>query len=92
MARQERRGSLRPGILTRKRKTTPIPVFAFSCVLALVAALPFLSSSGYAQTTDVEDVHIAPAPIKPPQENVSQDTVRTHAATIRAKWTWCWFP
>src|ERR1700746_3027430 len=60
MARQTRRGSSRPGILTRDRKTSPIPVLGLSCALILVVVLMLIPSLVSAQTTDVEDVHVAP--------------------------------
>lgn len=88
MARLARRGSSRPGILTRKLKTTPIPVLALPCVLALLTAgLLFGSLAVFAQSTDVDEVHVAPRPepTKATEQNVLGDTVRTHAATIRSK-------
>ena len=88
MARPTRRGSSRPGILTRKRKTTPTPVLTLPCVFALVAACVLLSTAAaFAQTPDVEDVHVAPRAEtgKAAQQNVLEDKVRTHSPTIRSK-------
>jgi len=87
MARPTRRGSSRPGILTRKRKTTPIPVLGLPCVLALFAFLLVSLGAASGQNPDVEDVHIAPHPQtdKVTQQSVLEDTVRSHAATIRSK-------
>jgi Ca-activated chloride channel homolog len=88
MARQTWRGSSRPGILTRKRKTTPIPVLTLPCAFVLLAASLLLNSAvAFAQTPDVEDIHVAPRieTDKADQQNVLGDTVRTHAPTIRSK-------
>ena len=88
MARPTRRGSSGPGILTRKRKTKPIPVLTLPCVLSLLAFGLLLSSSAtLAQTPDVVDVHVTPAPVadKTAEQNLLEDKVRTHSPTIRSK-------
>jgi len=88
MARPTRRGSSRPGILTRKQKTTPFPVLALLCVLVpLAACLVLIAATAFAQNPDVEDIHVAPRleTDKATPKNALADTVRTHAATIRAK-------
>ena len=88
MARQTRRGSSGPGIETRNRNTTPIPVPPLPRAFFLLAAWVFLGSFVVlAQTSDVIDIHVAPPPetAKASAENVLVDTVRTHAATIRSK-------
>ena len=90
MARPTRRGSSGPGILTRKRKTKPIPVLTLPCVLSLLAFGLLLSSSAtLAQTPDVVDVHVTPAPVadKTAEQNLleDEDKVRTHSPTIRSK-------
>src|SRR5205823_14280536 len=66
MARQKRRGSSRPGILIRK--ATPSG-WVYSCTVQtsvyLIALLVFsfvVSLQGFAQTPDVDDVHITPRP------------------------------
>jgi Ca-activated chloride channel family protein len=88
MARQPRRGSPRPGILTRKRKTKPIPVLTLPCVLLLLAVgLWVNSAAARAQTPDVIDIHVTPRaePDKTSEQNMLEDKVRTHAPTIRTK-------
>jgi len=88
MARPTRRGSSGPGILTRKRKTKPIPVLTLPCVLSMLAFSLLLSSSAtLAQTPDVVDVHVTPAPVadKTAEQNLLEDKVRTHSPTIRSK-------
>jgi Ca-activated chloride channel family protein len=88
MARPTRRGSSGPGILTRKRKTKPIPVLTLPCVLSLLAFGLLLSSSAtLAQTPDVVDVHVTPAPVadKTAEQNLLEDKIRTHSPTIRSK-------
>ena len=88
MARPTRRGSSGPGILTRKRKTKPIPVLTLPCVLSLLAFGLLLSSSAtLAQTPDVVDVHVTPAPVadKTAEQNLLEDKVQTHSPTIRSK-------
>jgi Ca-activated chloride channel homolog len=88
MARPTRRGSSGPGILTRKRKTKPISVLTLPCVLSLLAFGLLLSSSAtLAQTPDVVDVHVTPAPVadKTAEQNLLEDKVRTHSPTIRSK-------
>ena len=88
MARQERRGSSRPGVLTRERRTPPNTVLTLPCVFALfLACLVLTPDRGFAQTADVEDVHVAPRPepTKATEKDALEDTVRTHAPTIRSK-------
>jgi len=88
MARPTRRGSSGPGILTRKQKTTPFPVLALLCVLVpLAACLLLIAATAFAQNPYVEDIHVAPRleTDKATQKNAMADTIRTHAATIRAK-------
>jgi Ca-activated chloride channel family protein len=89
MARQTRRGSSRPGIQTRNRNQTPIPAPPLPRVLAPLAACLFFlaAATALAQTPDVVDIHVAPRPEthNADQQNVLDDTVRTHAATIRSK-------
>jgi Ca-activated chloride channel family protein len=88
MARPTRRGSSGPGILTRKRKTKPIPVLTLPCVLSLLAFGLLLSSSAtLAQTPDVVDVHVTPASVadKTAEQSLLEDKVRTHSPTIRSK-------
>jgi Ca-activated chloride channel homolog len=90
MARQIRRGSSRPGFLIRK--ITPAARFFSSRpleILALLLALTSLNSvSAFAQTPDVDDIHVTPRvePDKPDAENaLANDTVRTHSPLIRSK-------
>lgn len=88
MARQARRGFSRPGILTRKQETPPTPVLSFACVFALLVACLLLSSAiGFAQSADVEDVHVAPPAEtdKAAEQNVLEDKARPHSPTIRTK-------
>src|SRR5271157_1003232 len=88
MARQAGRGSSRPGVQTRNRNTTPIPVLTIPCVFLLLATCLVLAvAMAPAQTPDVVDIHVTPRPDpdKTDQQNASPDTVRTHAATIRSK-------
>jgi Ca-activated chloride channel homolog len=85
MARQIRRGSSRPGILTRESTKPPISVLALPCAVALLAALVLSSVSMLGQNADVEDVHVAPPVASDKAQNMLEDTVRTHAATIRSK-------
>jgi len=88
MARPTRRGSSGPGILTRKRKTKPIPVLTLPCVLSLLTFGFLLSSCAIlAQSPDVVDVHVTPAPVpdKTAEQNLLEDKVRTHSPTIRSK-------
>jgi len=90
MARHIRRGSSRPGFLIRK--ITPAARFFSSRpleILALLLALTCLNSvSAFAQTPDVDDIHVTPRvePDKPDAENaLANDTVRTHSPLIRSK-------
>ena len=90
MARHIRRGSSRPGFLIRK--ITPAARFFSSRpleILALLLALTCLNSiSAFAQTPDVDDIHVTPRvePDKPDSENsLASDTVRTHSPLIRSK-------
>jgi Ca-activated chloride channel homolog len=90
MARHIRRGSSRPGFLIRK--ITPAARFFSSRpleILALLFALTCLNSiPAFAQTPDVDDVHVTPRvePDKPDAENaLANDTVRTHSPLIRSK-------
>ncbi len=85
MARQTGRGSLRPGILTRENKKPPISVLACLCALGVLVTLLLISASLLAQNTDVEDVHVAPPVPSDKAQSALEDTVRTHAATIRTK-------
>ena len=86
MARQTRRGSSGPGIRTRNQNATASP---HPRVLAPLAACLFFLTAATAlgQTPDVVDIHVAPRSEvdKAVQQNVLDDTVRTHAATIRSK-------
>ena len=90
MARQNRRGSSRPGHLIRKstlasRASSSPPLE----ILALLLTLICLTVPGaVAQTPDVDDIHVSPRvePDKPDQQNaLSGDTVRTHSPLIRSK-------
>src|SRR5204863_9790472 len=90
MARHIRRGSSRPGFLIRK--ITPAARFFSSRpleILALLLALTCLNSvSAFAQTPDVDDIHVTPRveADKPDAENaLASDTVRTHSPLIRSK-------
>ena len=88
MARQNRRGSSRPGLLIRKlaSRSSSSPSLE---ILALLLTLICLTVPGaVAQTPDVDDIHVSPRvePDKPDQQNaLSGDTVRTHSPLIRSK-------
>jgi len=90
MARQNRRGSSRPGHLIRKSTLAswssslhPLEILA-----QLLTLICLIVPSAVAQTPDVDDIHVTPRvePDKPDQQNaLSGDTVRTHTPLIRSK-------
>ncbi len=90
MARQNRRGSSRPGHLIRKstlasRSSSSQPLEILALLLSLICVIV---PSAVAQTPDVDDIHVIPRvePDKPDQQNaLSGDTVRTHSPLIRSK-------
>jgi Ca-activated chloride channel homolog len=90
MARQNRRGSSRPGLLIRKFALAFRSSSSHSLeVLALLLALVALNlSPAVGQTPDLDDIHVAPRiePGKTDQQNaLAGDTVRTHSPLIRSK-------
>jgi Ca-activated chloride channel family protein len=96
MTRQHQRGSSRPGtairnlVKDRPRHTASSPL-SLACLITLIAVCClWLSPAALAQVPDVEDVHIAPridtdSPGKITEQNVLNDTVQTHAPTIKSK-------
>ena len=90
MARQNRRGSSRPGHLIRKstlasRASSSLPLEILALLLTLIC---LIVPGAVAQTPDVDDIHVSPRvePDKPDQQNaLSGDTVRTHSPLIRSK-------
>jgi Ca-activated chloride channel homolog len=90
MARQNRRGSSRPGHLIRKvtlasrsPSSHPLEILALLFILLSFSAIPAV-----AQTPDIEDIHVSPRleTDKPDQQNaLAGDTVRTHSPLIRSK-------
>ena len=90
MARQNRRGSSRPGLLIRKIALAPRSFSSHAlAILALLVSLSVLNTpAAVAQSGDVDDIHIAPRvePDQPEQQRIlTGDTVRTHAPLIRSK-------
>jgi len=101
MARHIRRGSSRPRVIIRRTsfecKLPNLSLFQAFSFLFVIAVLCLLSGiPTFAQTPDVDDIHIAPRvdTDKPdndkPDNNVQpnavmEDTVRMHAPTIRSK-------
>jgi Ca-activated chloride channel homolog len=96
MARQGRRGSSRPRVTIRRTpsdcKLRNLSLFETFSLLLAIAILCLLSGiPAIAQTPDVDDIHIAPRvdtdkPDNSMQPNsIMEDTVRTHAPTIRSK-------
>jgi Ca-activated chloride channel homolog len=87
MARQNRRGSSRPGLLTRKIALA-CRLFGSLLILGLLPAVLLNATPAIAQTPDVDDIHVTPRiePDKVKQQDVlATDTVRTHAPLIRSK-------
>jgi Ca-activated chloride channel family protein len=87
MARQNRRGSSRPGLLTRKIALA-WRLFGPLLILGLPPAVLLNATPAIAQTPDVDDIHVTPRiePDKVKQQDVlATDTVRTHAPLIRSK-------
>ncbi|PYV66046.1 MAG: hypothetical protein DMG97_30680, partial [Acidobacteria bacterium] len=90
MARQNRRGSSRPGHLIRKstlasRSSSSPPLEILALLLTLICSIV---PGAVAQTPDVDDIHVSPRvePDKLEQQNaLSGDTVRTHSPLIRSK-------
>jgi Ca-activated chloride channel family protein len=89
MARQNRRGSSRPGYLIRKialaSRSLGSHCLEIPALLLFLCCLPV-----FAQTPDVEDIHVAPRvdtdKTKTDAENaLLNDTVRAHAPLIRSK-------
>ena len=83
MARQNGRGSSRPGPLIRKLTLVSSPLE----ILALSLALVFLNvPHAFAQNSDVDDVHLSPrVEAEKPANSLVESTVRTHAPLIRSK-------
>ena len=87
MARQNRRGSSRPGLLIRKFALAGRSSSALLGIPALLLASVFLNvPQAIAQNSDVEDVHLSPR-VEPekPADPLAGNTVRTHAPLIRSK-------
>jgi Ca-activated chloride channel family protein len=87
MARQNRRGSSRPGFLIRKFGLADRSPSSLLGILTLLLAVVFLNPShAIAQNSDVEDVHLSPR-IEPekPADPLAGSTVRAHAPLIRSK-------
>src|SRR6266496_2341261 len=90
MARQNRRGSSRPGLLIRKStlaswSSSSHPLEILALFLTLIC---LIVPSVVAQTPDVDDIHVTPRvePDKPdPQNALTGDTVRAHSPLIRSK-------
>ena len=90
MARQNRRGSSRPGLLIRKstlaaRSSSSHPLEILALILTLIC---LIVPCAVAQTPDVDDIHVTPRvePDKPdPQNALTGDTVRAHSPLIRSK-------
>ena len=90
MARQNRRGSSRPGLLIRKstlasRSSSSLPLETLALLVTLIC---LIVPGAVAQTPDVDDIHVSPRvePDKLEQQNaLSGDTVRTHSPLIRSK-------
>src|SRR5947207_15265109 len=84
MARQNRRGSSRPGHLIRKstlasRASSSLPLEILALLLTLVCVIV---PRAVAQTPDADDIHVTPRvePDQPDEQNVlSAATVRTHS-------------
>jgi len=96
MTRQHQRGSSQPGTAIRntakdRPRNAPFSRIAFASVIILIAACCLvLCPAALAQVPDVEDVHVAPRidtdkPSKITEQNVLNDTVQTHAPTIKSK-------
>jgi Ca-activated chloride channel family protein len=96
MTRQHQRGSSQPGTAIRntakdRPRNAPSSRIAFASVIILIAACCLvLCPAALAQVPDVEDVHVAPRidtdkPSKITEQNVLNDTVQTHAPTIKSK-------
>jgi Ca-activated chloride channel family protein len=91
MTRQSRRGSSCPRVETRRK--TPVPAKCSKAshlpVQFFVLCIVFLASSfSFAQTPDVDDIHISPRldTSKDTEENaLLADTVRTHSPMIKSK-------
>ncbi|PYV80324.1 MAG: VWA domain-containing protein [Acidobacteria bacterium] len=90
MARQNRRGSSRPGHLIRKstlasRSSSSPPLEILALLLTLICSIV---PGAVAQTPDVDDIHVSPRvePDKLEKQNaLSGETVRTHSPLIRSK-------
>src|SRR6266487_2296959 len=88
MARQNRRGSSRPGHLIRKLASRSSSSPSLETLALLLTLICLIVPSAVAQTPDVDDIHVTPRvePDKPDQQNaLSGDTVRTHSPLIRSK-------
>ena len=94
MARQNGRGSSRPGVLTRQSSfERPLRALAHSfclaglLVAALIGCLLMTAPPAWGQNADVEDVHLSPIvdPAKTEHNAVNEDTVRAHSPLIRSK-------
>lgn len=87
MARQNRRGSSRPGLLIRKFALADRSSSSLLGILALLLAALLLNiPNAIAQNSDVEDVHLSPrVETEKPADPLAGSTVRTHAPLIRSK-------
>ena len=92
VARLHQRGAFHPGReVGRTVRLSSRPALGASCaVLVIAVGLLVAPSPSFAQTPDVEDVHIAPRiepdkPDKITEQNALADTVVSRAPTIRSK-------
>ena len=60
---------------------------SYLLVFLLLVLLAAVGPGAFAQDPDVEDVHVAPRAVQPPDDKIdeSQDTVRVHAPLIKSK-------
>jgi Ca-activated chloride channel homolog len=100
MARQQQRGSSRPGIEVRNSvsdnlRLAPRMSRFFACVITLVvASFCSIPSVAFGQGTDIEDIHISPRidADKPPkipgkitEQTALAETITPHPPTIKSK-------
>jgi Ca-activated chloride channel family protein len=100
MTRPHQRGSSRPGVevgSTGNQLHRPVPRMprVLACFITLIALNFLMLPSAFAQSADVEDVHIAPRidpdkpvtkiPEKITEESAIVDTVQAHLPTLKSK-------